>query len=171
MESENNLLQVKLKSQELALQELDQKQREFQVEMTQRDTEITELRRKVKAKDETIEKMANASMKLKSRLAKFEVELCRFTVDKIFSGFPPSTAIISMLQDVKTKKIQFHCIVNGKRIFWPTEDISSFSSSELESNKFFVTFKNSRSQEVFLSNVRDEVKPRGTEISCVGVIE
>jgi hypothetical protein len=42
--------------------------------------------------------MATASMKLKSRLARFEQELCRFTVEKVFKGFPPSMAQVKRRQ-------------------------------------------------------------------------
>ena len=35
--------------------------------------------------------MANALMKLKARLARIETELCKFTVEKIFKGYPSTS--------------------------------------------------------------------------------
>lgn len=111
------------------------------------------MKQTVKVKDETIEKMATASYKLKARLSRFEQELCKFTVEKIFKGYPPSVAQVStslpessqselcLIQELKTRNAHLHVIVNGKRNTWPIEDINSFAGSKTEMNKFYVIFK------------------------------
>lgn len=55
-----------------------------------------QLKVELREKDITVEKIANATVRLKARLGKFEKELCKFIVEKITDNFS-STAQVSFI--------------------------------------------------------------------------
>lgn len=62
---------------------------------------ITDLVLESQKKEETIDKMASALMKLKDRLSKFEVELAKYVVEKTYNDvtIPNSIAQVFRLID------------------------------------------------------------------------
>eukprot|EP01127_Copromyxa_protea_P006526 TRINITY_DN1646_c0_g1_i1.p1 TRINITY_DN1646_c0_g1~~TRINITY_DN1646_c0_g1_i1.p1 ORF type:complete len:424 (-),score=94.01 TRINITY_DN1646_c0_g1_i1:51-1244(-) len=158
LEQENRNLYVNLELKQAEIDNFSNIHCNIDKNLSEKDQDISDLRQTIKLKDETIEKMATASFKLKQKLARFEDELCRFTVEKVFKGFPSSTAQLSIVQEIVTKKAHLNLIVNGKRSRWPTDEILTISSSKTEDTKLYIVFRD-KSQEAFLSNVtrRDEV--------------
>jgi len=153
--NENTQLRAELKATELELLKARDENVKIDSVVALKNQEFSDLQQTIKLKDETIEKMAQALMKMKARLARSEVECCKFTVEKFFRGYPSSTAHLSIIKDARSKKAHLDVIVNGKRTVWPVSEISEIVA-ESERNKFAIVFKD-RNREIFMSNVRDNV--------------
>eukprot|EP01125_Pyxidicula_operculata_P013919 TRINITY_DN4622_c0_g1_i4.p1 TRINITY_DN4622_c0_g1~~TRINITY_DN4622_c0_g1_i4.p1 ORF type:complete len:339 (+),score=53.74 TRINITY_DN4622_c0_g1_i4:7-1023(+) len=71
------------------LESLDKREKEYQL-----------LKEEFTMKEETVEKMAKALIKLKTRLTKYETEMCKFVVEKIYDRYPPSSAKVWLKKEL-----------------------------------------------------------------------
>jgi len=100
--------------------------------------------------------MAAALVKLKNRLNAFELEVCKFMVEKVYNQYPPSIAKITIILHPNTGNAHFDVIVNGKRYVHPIETVTSLRVSKNDPNKFYVGYKNGP-VDVFTTKMREEV--------------
>jgi len=110
----------------------------------------------IKDKEATIDKIANATVRLKSRLGKFEREICKFIVEKVGEDNILSAAQIVLVDDLRQKYKHFDVISNGKRIECPVSNIYSITRSSTIADEFYI-IKKDRTKDVYRSKVRDEV--------------
>eukprot|EP01125_Pyxidicula_operculata_P013918 TRINITY_DN4622_c0_g1_i3.p1 TRINITY_DN4622_c0_g1~~TRINITY_DN4622_c0_g1_i3.p1 ORF type:complete len:376 (+),score=64.49 TRINITY_DN4622_c0_g1_i3:7-1134(+) len=129
------------------LESLDKREKEYQL-----------LKEEFTMKEETVEKMAKALIKLKTRLTKYETEMCKFVVEKIYDRYPPSSAKITVIKDMQSSpsKYQLDIVVHGKRTSRFLDQLISLDISKHDPELFSITFKDSPKEE-FKSQVRSDV--------------
>jgi len=100
--------------------------------------------------------MAAALMKLKNRLDAFELEVCKFMVEKVYDQYPPSSAKITIIVHPNTGHAHLDVIANGKRYVHPIETVTSLRVSKTDPDKFYIGYKNCP-MDVFTTKLREEV--------------